>query len=1130
MLQIRLLGGPEIALDGHPIHLETIKTLALLAYLIVRPGAHQRDMLADLLWGDQGKSRAARSLRRALWNLRQTLCSGGEEASCPFLEITRRTVAFRRESPYTLDLNEFTRRLQAARHLLASKNEAASSQLLEHLQACHTLYRGEFLEGIQIDDAPAFESWLLGERAYYREQVLQALSLLSEQYIAQGAYDDAMLALRRFLALDPWSEWGYRQLMFCYALAGRRSEALALYDECRRALKEKLGVEPLPETRHLAEQLQDPVRYHALFHSRRVSGDENTARMPTPFVGRSREHAWLLDQWRRGDGTITAIEGEMGVGKTRLAEEALRHLAARGFTVLKGRSHQFGDTAPFQPLAEALRSALLSGAHKSLLASLEPVWIQELARLVPELRSQTPSTDDARALQEHSARFSLLEAMARLLEALPMPVVIFLDDLHWADKHTLDAVRYLAPRLASLPIWWLVAYRAEDIAAGSPLSLWLREFIRDGRLQTLHLAPISRHAARQYLEAFTGLQRDVQRRLADALFEESSGNAFMLVERIRDWVERGMLVERNGAWEMDSQLMAWAHAYERTGGETEDHDAAAPVPPRIRAMILIRVDRVSDPARNWLDLAAVMVGNFSPQLLARAAAAPEDEMMRAVDEWVRRGLVLVQPASRQLQYDFSHPLLRQVIYEALPPATRRHLHGRIARALEAEIGWQPPDAQTAKTLAYHYLQSGQPRMALRWLVEAGELMLARHAPEPAIRLFTQALRFAPADATAFRFRALKGRERAYHQLARREEQKADLAAMMALARQEGNPEWEAETLQRRAEWAMRVARFQQGLEDARRAYALARRQDAYGLMARALGVEAMCLLRTGEAEAAVQRCAQALPLSEQAGDPALRALILGIWGVAELDCWRIEFARERMEEALAYWRQVQNLWREAILCNNLSMAYRALGELDRALVLQQRARELVPQIRDVAFDAHSLTSLGLLYFDKRQYEEALNAFDQALALSSDIQDKAFEGYTRSCRGDALLAAGRLSEAQEEYIRGRTLVIEVGAISYLPAIQMGLARHALAVGKPHQALAYLTEFEDAFQQATIEEKAGALLIKACALARLGRSGEARQAWEAYLAQRTKIHFIDAWLPDMEQAVTAMLSLPASHRAA
>ncbi len=1061
-LNIRLLGGPDIRLGNQPIHLETTKTLALLAYLVVRPGPHQREWLANLFWGEQGEVRAARSLRRALWNIRHTLSPGSAEKESPYLIITRQEVAFNHEGPYTLDLETFVHHFQAARTDIQKARDkgSVSPATLRHLHACVNLYRGDFLEGVHIKDAPAFEMWLNSKRAYYQEMAVQVLYHLSEIHTARGEYSEAITALQHLLSLAPWSEWAHRQLMFCYALTGRRADALAQYERCKQILRKELAADPLPETVRLYERIRDPRQFTDMLTRARQEPLPTDPLPPIPFFGRSQEHAWLLARWTHPQGILTVVEGEAGIGKTRLVKEVLRHLQGLGVTVLEGRSHQFGSNIPFHPVSEALRHLLQRAPD--VLDTLEPVWLAELARLLPELLAKHAHLPPPVPLEKGAAaRQRLFEAVAQALLVLRgNGLAFFLDDVQWADADTIDMLRYLLNRLAEEHIWFVTACRGEELEPGHPFRLLRRDLGRTRRLQTLRLSPLDKESVHLAFTTWCSLPESQGHLLSTYLYARSQGNPFILLEHLRDLVERGVLLQTPQGWEVDTSRLPTDTDNPSTAPFTH-HNPNDAIPAPVQDMILERVERLPSSARELLDVAAVLEGEFSRDLLQAVTNVPLHQVDEALMAWFSRGLV--QPTSNTPTpgYDFHHPLVRQVIYQNLSQPVRQGLHARVGHTLERLFAGQ--EEKVLESLAYHFTAAAEREKAVHYLLLAGESVQARQAQKAAVGFYTQALEFIPEEDKEARYRALSGRERAYNQLALREAQAQDLDALWELAIALDDRARQAAVLLRRAEWAMRTARVQEGITAAQKAQRLAQEAGEMGIVVDALRMESMCYVRMGTFERARTCCEKGLQLSQEIGDRHREILCRGTLGFIEMDLNRPEKARQHMEAALAYWRGTEYLWYWAIACNNLSMLYHRLGEYGRALSLQEEARQLIPKTGDIGLEAYSLASLGILYYTVGRYEDALQSFEQALTLARIITDRGFEAYTYTCQGDVYIALEQVDKAEEAYRLALAIEHEVNITFNRPLIWDGLARCALMRNDVEEAERHLTKAEEYFVQ-------------------------------------------------------------------
>jgi len=341
-LQLILLGKPQISLDGAPVTGFTYnKALALLAYLAVTKRPHSRESLSGLLWGEMPDAAARANLRKILSVLRQT--------AAPNLDIGRQTVVFSRDSNYWLDTDLFESKL-ANLTVTASMPAEMQDRDVKLLDDAVQLYKGDFLEGFYVHDAPAFEEWVLPERERLQRKMQQALYQLAAHYTARGQYASGIDYTSRLLALEPWHEEVHQQLMRLLALSGQRSAALNQFEICRRLLADELGVEPN----------RDTVELHHRIAKGEIAAEPVSMLLPrdwpveaTPFVGRVAELAQLHAYLAAPDSHLATVVGISGVGKTRLVLQG----AAQAMGIFRQAVYYVPVASAFTP--EALSHAIV---------------------------------------------------------------------------------------------------------------------------------------------------------------------------------------------------------------------------------------------------------------------------------------------------------------------------------------------------------------------------------------------------------------------------------------------------------------------------------------------------------------------------------------------------------------------------------------------------------------------------------------------------------------------------------------------------------------------------------------------------------------------------------------------------
>ncbi|MDQ1301703.1 MAG: hypothetical protein QG637_1625, partial [Chloroflexota bacterium] len=469
-LQLQLFGAPEIRLDGVLCPGLPAKAQALLYYLALTRRPHLRAALAALLWADMPEKDARSNLRKAIHQLQGKF---GD-----YLSVDHHAVGLRADARCSVDAVEF---LNAAGGAGPSDGAGPLGEATNYLRAVE-LYGGEFLEGFYARNAPEFEAWLLAEKDRLREALLHCLETLAGHAIAQNDIQQAIAFTRRIVEVEPWREDAQRRLMELLAESGQRAAALKQYESCRQALQEELGVEPAPATQALYDRLMR---------------QEKTAAAPVrqPFltttdyvlVGRQAEQQKLHAIWRGLKAShFVWIEGEAGIGKTRLAEDLLMLAEREELPVARAYTHALAGRLAYGPVADWLRTDSLRAG----LRDLNAVWLTEVARLLPELLSERPGLPPPGPITDGWQRKRFFEALARAFAVRRGRLLLVLDDLQWCDVETLDWLHYLLD-VADRPLLVVGTIRTEEADDSDTLERLRHDLARQNKLTEIHLNPLT---------------------------------------------------------------------------------------------------------------------------------------------------------------------------------------------------------------------------------------------------------------------------------------------------------------------------------------------------------------------------------------------------------------------------------------------------------------------------------------------------------------------------------------------------------------------------------------------------------------------------------------------------------------
>lgn len=654
-LEIRLLGGFSVV-AGDPVPgLNAGRLQSLLAYLLLHRGVpQQRQQLAFLFWPDTREAQASTNLRTLVHRLRCAL-----PRSERYLEVEAHTLRWRTDAPYALDVEQFE----------AAAGEEAS---LPQLRQAISLYRGDLLPG-------CYEEWIEPERERLRQLFGRTLDLAAQCLEAQRDYRGALEYAQQRVRHDPLHEAGYRRLLRLHALAGDRAGALRAYQQCAATLEAELGVEPDPLTREAYTRL---LEMDAPAVASPLSG--RSAEAGFPLVGREGEWQQLQRAWsaaRAGSPQLAVVAGEAGIGKTRLAEEFAAWVQGQGFRSPWGRAHAMQGGPAYAAIVPWVKAGLLRQADPTL----EPLWLTEIARILPELLIEHPGLDPPGAIGDAWQRGRFFEALTRAVLALGGPMLLVLDDLQWCDGETLSWLHYLLRFDPRARLLLLATVRSHEVDAAHPLSSLLLAVRRDATLTEIPLGPLDAAQSARLAAEVRGTPGYPP---AQASYAGAEGNPLFIVETVRYHLAR------------EAAAGAPAGALPQ---ETED----AALPPTIQAVLSARLAQLTPAAHELVGCAAVLGRHFTLEVLAAVSEAGERRLASGLDELCLRRILVEQ---RGEQFDFTHEKLREVAYSQVGPLRRRALHRRAVQALEAS-GIDP--GRIGSEIALHAERAGMTEAAMR---------------------------------------------------------------------------------------------------------------------------------------------------------------------------------------------------------------------------------------------------------------------------------------------------------------------------------------------------------------------------------------------------------------------------------
>lgn len=603
---------------------------------------------------------------------------------------------------YWIDVDEFEHLADQGRHEL-EQNQL--QQALESFEKARDLYRGDYL----VEDI--YEDWTMGERERLRDRYLILITELAETFALLGLYRRAINACRQVLTIEPCREAIYVRLMLYYYYAGEKGKALQIYDQCHQVMTTELGVEPDISTKQLVEQIRSGNLWsqseYPLYPPPNYDGrlfEVPYSLGKTPFSGRDREFAWLIQQWQAPDKPVIWIEGEAGIGKTRLVEEFIKSTLNESSMILKLHPGNHKNT-PYEAWIKVFK-------NYPELFTLEGLSAHSKTVLMPLFQKKSISSGINSLQPAGNLRVSnMLDAILELLQLnLPEYGILWVEDAHLLDQYSINL---LSECLEKKKYRVLIACRTEDTPQNHPIRKLLDN--SPSRIAVFHLQRLNIENAQNFLEQ---LNPGNDRHFSETIFSITQGNPLFMIATIQHLFEQGILfVDSKGSW---LQTGSMEHA----------------LSPTIEDTIALRLKQTRPQDRRILDVIAVAGGELDYDLLIAVLEIEETILIENVDGLIESGFVVEPRKLESAELALFHTCYSEVLYRTLPKARRRIFHRRLAEALLAS-GKDTPDF--AAVLADHFFHGEDFERAFRYRKIAGDFALRLYAPLQALQQYQEAV-------------------------------------------------------------------------------------------------------------------------------------------------------------------------------------------------------------------------------------------------------------------------------------------------------------------------------------------------------------------------------------------------------
>lgn len=960
-LRLSVLGKVSVVYAQQDVtNAMTTKMQALLCYLAVTGQSHTRHALTGLLWGEVSEQKAKNSLRVALAKLRKMI---GEH-----LIITRQSVAFDRESDYWLDVAQFER-----------QTHSFTTGKKSFLQEAFCLYRGDFFSDFYVEGACQFEEWMSAQRAYWQPQALRVGEWLAKQCIAERAYSEAIVLLKRCLTIEPWQECSHRQLMLAYSRIGKYNAALEQYESCYKLLDEGLGVLPMPETQALYERIK--IGRQARLH--------NLPPDSTPFVGREKELTQIHQMLSNPDCRLLTIVGIGGMGKTRLAlaaarlanqEQAVQFLNGVFFVSLVGVDSV--DALPLT-IAHALNIPLSGLAHPTT-DVLNYLRRKEMLLVLDNFEQLLDGVDWLNQLLRSSADIKLLVTSR---EALNLSA-------EWRfDLEGLACSSDDGLALESISGVKLFLQSARQVRSGFELTETNEAHICS-LCELVAGMPLAIKLAATWLRVLS----------CERIVEELKRNIDILTTRMRDvpMRQRSMRAIFDYTWQLlteSEQSVFQAISCFRGGFTEEAVFYVAGATPFLLAGLLDRglIQLQNEPLR-------YQIHELTQQYAAeKLNASPHASLV----------------AERHSTFYLNFVAKQQIsIYREAPELTIPALKDQIDNIRQA-WRWAVTNYQVktltlaVDTLAYFYEVTGLVREAKQLFGHAIKQFqhAFHHKPSPDISQLLCQLLLKQA-----KFLELAGELKSIKRL-------IELAFQLAKQTQNRYCLAEAHCIWGRALQLM--GELDQAIEEQKQAVAHYEALGEKRPLALALDLLGHVYFKKGMPDKALDYHQQALQINLESGDKYGQAFSISEIGNTYLIKERYQLALSYLKDALCIFKEFDSLLAIGRTANNIGLLLYFMEKYTEALSYLEHALQIEQELGNYPADANTLDNLGRVHMALGSYTQARDYYQQALSLFRDSSEKIGIAEVLNMLGILHTETGEYEQARQQLQEALILMKEIG---------------------------------------------------------------------------------------------------------
>lgn len=783
------------------------------------------------------------------------------------------------------------------------------------------------------------------------------------------------------------------------------------------------------------------------------------------FLGRSEELNTLkdlLDSVSGGSSQVAVIKGETGIGKTRLIMEFKPIAMERGFRFLSGACRT-ENADPYLPFKEAFVE----------LVNLGVVEEEDLIKFLAD--EETTDADNKYSIESkrRSVFFDTVKTIQDISEIKPL--VIFLDDIHWADKATLDLFRYISETLEDDKVLIIATYRPGEVTLDHPLTDTLSRLFRKEIYKEIALDPLDRDSTRGIIEHIVGFQ--TPGKLVNIIYEKTKGNPLFIIQLVKELIEEGKI-----------------------GTEGEDMDISdidISVPEVVSQIVYRKTSRLDDVSRRTLEFASVLGREFSYDTLEMVTGIEELKLLDSIDLLIDIGII--SESDDKDSYCFSHELVREAAYNNLKSLKRKKLHRIVAESMEEHY---TEIQDNLSDLANHFQKGDQFDKAFRYYLEAGQYAEKVFAHEDAIKLYEKGLEIIDNveegnEESLVLLERLGDSYRIFGKYGEGRKKYSNAMKIADLIYKDITPEgygFRTRMCRKIAHSWLMQGDYHQTMEFVEKGFSYGDsnsdewcillnikgwahlKKGGYQLSEDIFDEELCCAkkfgsqreiarahhnvgtvaLQKGEFDKAIEHLEKAVNIFDEIEECLMLSKSYNNLGVLYLRKHNIDRALEYGKKSLKELEKVGDIQGIAMNLNNMGIIYTTIGDFDKALECHEKSMEIKKEIGDKQGMAESHTNLGLLSEKRGELDEAIGDYKKGLKLSRDIGDKRIIAELLNDMGWVLNLKGDMDRALEMLYESLKYQEDIRDIHGLAESHRNLGIVLYKMGKIDQSEAHLKE--------------------------------------------------------------------------